>query len=113
MAQCLTSQKSKYEAMSLAGLLQSLPISDLSWEDLSMDFIMCLPKLRGYSIIMVVVDILSRYDHFVALEPPITTRVVAELFAREVVRLHEIPRSIVSDRDPIFVSAFWKELFIR
>lgn len=61
-----------------------------------MDFITGLPKSRGYSIIMVVVDRLSKYGHFVALKPPITTRLVAELFAREVVRFHGIPRSLVA-----------------
>lgn len=111
VAQCLVCQKAKYEAMSLARLLQPLPILDLIWEDISMDFITCLPKSKGYKSILVVVDRLSQYGHFIALKPPITARSVVAVFAKEVVRLHGIPRSIVSDRDSLFVSAFWKELF--
>lgn len=76
-----------------------------------MDFITCLPMSQGQAAIMVVVDKLSKYGHFVALKPPITARSVANCFIKAVVRLHEIPRSIVSDRDPIFMSTFWKELF--
>lgn len=78
-----------------------------------MDFITCLPKSKGFSIILVVVDRLSKYAHFMALKPPISARSVAETFIREVVRLHGIPKSIVSDRDSMFVSSFWKELFAQ
>lgn len=113
MAKCLVCQKSKYEAMSPAGLLQPLPIPKLIWEDLSMDFITCLPKSRGQSAIMVVVDRLSKYGHFVALKPPTMARLVADWFIREVVRLHGSPRSIVSNRELVFMSTYWKELLTQ
>lgn len=58
-----------------------------------------------------VVDRQSKYSHFIPLKHPYSARVLAEIFAREVVRLHGIPASILSDTDPIFVSSFWKELF--
>jgi hypothetical protein len=81
------------------------------WEDLSIDFITGLPKSKGFEAVLVVVDRLSKYSHFVLLKHPYSAKSIAELFAREVVRLHGIPNSIVSDRDPLFVSHFWMELF--
>jgi len=76
-----------------------------------MDFITRLPKSNGYDAILVVVDHLSKYAHFIPLKHPYSTKSVAEVFTREVIRLHGIPASIVSDQDPVFVSLFWKELF--
>jgi len=79
--------------------------------DISMDFIEGLPKSNGYSVIMVVVDRLTKFAHFVAVKHPYTASTIAQLFMDNIVKLHGLPNSIVSDRDTIFVSAFWKELF--
>lgn len=80
-------------------------------EELTMDFIVGLPKSGGVGTIMVVVDCLSNYAHFVGLRHPFTAQVVVAVFVREVVRLHGVPKSIVSDRDNIFMSHFWTKLF--
>ena len=81
------------------------------WEDISLDFITGLPKSKGFEAIFVVVERLSKYSHFIPLKHPYTARKVAEVFTKEIVRLHGVPQSIVSDRDPLFISVFWKELF--
>jgi hypothetical protein len=76
-----------------------------------MEFIVGLPKAGNKSVIMVVVDRLSKYAHFCALPHPFTPTMVAQVFIDHIFKLHGMPTSIVSDRDPTFTNTFWKELF--
>ena len=76
-----------------------------------MDFITSLPKSEGKSVIMVVVDRLTKYAHFCALSHPFKASTVATTFMDTIQKLHGNPRVIMSDRDPIFTGNFWTELF--
>ena len=108
---CAVCQQCKSDCMKPAGLLQPLPIPTRIWIDISMDFIESLPISNGHSVIMVVVDRLFKYAHFIPLKHPFTVASVAKTFVANVVCLHVIPTSIVSDRDKVFISSFWQTLF--
>ena len=76
-----------------------------------MDFIEGLPPSNGKSTIFMVVDCLSKSTHFLALSHPYTAKMVAKKFVEGIVKLHGLPKAIISDRDPIFISHFWGEFF--
>lgn len=78
---------------------------------MSIDFIEGLPKSDTFSVIMVVVDRFTKYAHFFPLKHPFSTRSVALVFFDNVVKLHGVPHIIVSDRDKVVTTTFWKDLF--
>jgi len=92
-------------------LLQPLPPPIAVWEDISLDFIIGLQSFQNNIVILVVVDRFFKAAHFGMLPTSFNTIKVADLFIVMVCKLHGMPKSIVSDRDPIFMSNFWKERF--
>jgi len=95
------------------GLLQSLPVPERIWTDISMDYIVALPEINGYDSILVIVDRMSKYAHFIPCHCTITAQGTANLFINNIWKLHGAPRSIVSDRDPRFMSEFWQSFMSR
>jgi transposase InsO family protein len=106
---CVTCLQVKIEHQRPYGKLQQLPIPEWNWEHIMMDFVTKLPRTRtGYDTIWVVVDRLSKTALFLPMKETYTMERLAKLYVSEVVRLHGIPLSIVSDRDARFTSNFWQ-----
>lgn len=107
----MTFAKESKGKLSPPGLLSPLPLPKKVWESISTDFVEGLPLSQGKSAILVVVDRYSKFVHFVALQHPFIAPRVVQVFMEEVFHLYGLLQSIVSDRDPIFISAFLDRAF--
>jgi transposase InsO family protein len=103
-------QHTKHENFKPAGKLQPLPVPEAPWQDISLDFIEGLPKSDGCDSILVVVDRFTKFAHFIPLRHPFSSSQVAKALWDNVIKLHGIPLTIVSDRDRIFTSHTWREM---
>jgi hypothetical protein len=111
VARCDTCSSVKAIHMNTAGPLQSLPVPTWKWEDISMDFIVGLPRTtKGYDSIWVIIDRLTKIAHFLPVRVKYIMATYAELYIARVLSLHGVLKTIVSDRGPQFVSKFWEKL---
>jgi hypothetical protein len=109
VAKCDICQKVKAVHLKSAGELQPWPIPAWKWEDISMDFIVGLPKTaRGCDSIWVIVDRLTKAAHFLPVKTRDPVITYAKLYIDRILRLHGVPNTIIFDRGTQFVSKFWK-----
>jgi hypothetical protein len=112
IAKFLECQKVKAKHRHPTGLLQPFPISEWKWEVVTMVFITKLPMTtKQHDYIMVVVDKCTKATHFIPVKSMHKTTNIAEIYMREIAKLHGVPKTIVSDKDSKFTSNFWKGLF--
>ena len=91
--------------------MQPLDIPEWKWYQITMDFVVGLPRTtKGHDAIWVVVDRLTKSAHFISIKTNFLLEQLAALYIQEIVRLHGVPKSIVSDRDAQFTSKFWKSV---
>ena len=106
VSKCLTCQKVKAEHQHLGGELQKIELPEWKWEQITMDFIVGLPRTTsGNDTIWVIVDRLTKSAHFIAIKATFPVEKLVEIYVSQIVKLHGVPKSIISDRDGRF--RFW------
>ena len=106
---CLTCQQVKTEHHKPVGLLQPLEVAKWKWEHVTIDFVTHLPRTpQRHDAVWVIVDRLTKSAHFLVVRMALTLEEFCKLYIREIVRLHGVPMSIVSNRDPRFTTHVWK-----
>ena len=106
---CLTCQQVKAKHQRPVGLLQPLEVAEWKWEHVMMDFVTQFPQTsRGHNAVWVIVDRLTKSAHFLAMRMTFTLEEFYRLYIREIVRLHRVTVSIVSNRHSRFTTRFWE-----
>jgi hypothetical protein len=107
VSECDIYQRVKARHLKAAGTLQPLTIPSWKWEDISMDFIVGLPNTsRKHDSILVIVDRLTKTAHFLPVHTTCNAKKYAEIYLDQIVRLHGIPKTIISNRGMLFVARF-------
>ena len=108
VSECDICRRVKANHLRPVGTLQPLSIPEWKWEDISMDFIVGLPRTqKGYDSIWIIVDCLTKSAHFLPVKTKYLTKQYAELYMDRILGLHGVPKTIISDRGTQFVARFW------
>jgi hypothetical protein len=108
---CMVCQQAKAGHSKTPGLLQPLVVPDGASHTVSLDFVEGLPQSGFANCILVVLDKFNKYGHFIPLKHPFSALLVTKLFIENVYKLHGMPSILISNRDRIFTSTLWRELF--
>jgi len=110
---CHTCRRAVPSREAYQGVLKPLPVPDRAWRDVTVDFVVQLPKSNRYDAVMTVTDRLTKMKHLIPCYTTCNAEDAATLFLQHVWKLHGLPNSVVSDRGPQFTSEFWKHLNYR
>jgi hypothetical protein len=111
VSECDTCQRVKASHLKASGTLQPLPIPSWKWEDISMNFIVGLPNTsQKHDSIWVIIDRLTKMAHFLPVHTTYSVKKYAEIYLDQIVRLHGVPKTILSDRGAQFIARFWEQM---
>jgi hypothetical protein len=111
VSECDTCQRVKASHLKASGTLQPLPIPSWKWEDISMNLIVGLPNTsQKHDSIWVIIDRLTKTAHFLPVHTTYSAKKYAKVYLDQIVRLHGVPKTIISDRGVQFIACFWEQL---
>jgi len=111
VSECDVCQRVKASHLRSSSTLQPLPIPSWKWENISMDFIVGLPNTsQKHDSIWVIIDRLTKTAHFLPVHTTYNAKKYANIYLDKIVRLHGIPKTIISDRGAQFIARFCKQL---